>query len=114
MRLGDFAEGAELIEAGIHQQHVDAAGLVPDGRIDPVDVREIRGVRPDARGAANLGGGLVQLRLVAAGDEHLRPFFSEALGRAEADAGAAAGDDSDLACKFLAHDDFLSDLVRSA
>jgi hypothetical protein len=42
--------------------------------------------------------------LAAAGHEDLRAFDSEALGRGEADAGGATGNDSDFSFEFACRD----------
>jgi len=109
----DLAERPDLIEPGIDEQCVDAAGVLLHGRIDAVDVAEISRIGADRAGAvADDGERLVELRLVAAGDEHPRAFLRETLGGTQADAGAAARHDGDLALKLLAHRVFLS--ARSA
>ena len=46
---------------------------------------------------ADLLDRLVELGLAAAGDEDVSPFGDEPLGRGQADAAVAAGDDRDLA-----------------
>jgi len=74
--------------------------------VDPVDVGELGCVALYCGGvAADRGDGLVELRLAAAGDEDPRAFLGEALGGAEADAGAAARDDGDFAFELLTHDE---------
>jgi len=47
--------------------------------------------------AADRGNGLVQLGLATPGDKHARAYLGETLGDAEADAGTAAGHQSDFA-----------------
>ena len=46
---------------------------------------------------ADLGHGLIEFRLAAAGDEYARAFIGERLGDTEADTGAGTGHDGDLA-----------------
>ena len=48
---------------------------------------------------------------MAAGDKHAGAFRGKMLSDAEANAGAAARDDSDFACKLPGHGDFLSGWV---
>jgi hypothetical protein len=101
---------AEFVNPGIHRQHVDPPGLRFDRCVDAVEIGEVGGIAPDRCGiAADRGGCLIQLGLTAAGYKYPRAFFSETLGNAEADPGAAAGDESDFTCKLAGHHDFLSD-----
>ncbi len=108
MLFGDLPEGAELVETGIGDQHVDAAGFLLHRGIDPVDVGELRCVALDRGGvAANRGDRLLKLGLPATGDEHLCALLGEALGDAKADARTAARYEGDLASKLPAHDAIL-------
>jgi hypothetical protein len=114
MFFGDFPERSEFVNAGIGEEHVDAAGLRLNDLVNPIDIAKLRRIRLD-RGdiSPNLGDRLVEFRLTAAGDEDLRAFLDEALRRTETDAGAAACDDRYLACKLSGHFLIPSDTRRS-
>ncbi len=98
MLLGDFAEAAEFVIPRIDRQHVDTSRLVLDRRVNAVEVVEVRDIALNGGGAAaDRGNGLVQLGLATPGDKHARAFLGKTFGDAEADAGTAAGHQSDFA-----------------
>src|SRR5258708_15023282 len=104
MLLCDFSEPAGFVNPSIRRQHVDVPGLRFDRCIDSVEVGENGGVALDRRGVvADRSDCLIQFGLTAARDEHPRAFLGKPLGNAEADTGAAAGDESDFACELAGH-----------
>src|ERR1700751_2959309 len=110
MLLGDLSQRGEFVDPGIRRQHVDMPGLRLDGCIDAVEVGEVRGIALYRCGiASDRSDCLIQFGLMAAGDKHACAFRGKMLGDAEADAGAAARDDSDFARKLPGHAAFLSD-----
>jgi hypothetical protein len=54
------------------------------------------------------------LGLTATNDKYARAFLRETLGDAEADPGAAAGDDSDFACELACHHELSFGLHRAS
>jgi hypothetical protein len=104
MLLGDLSQRGEFVDPGIRRQHVDMPGLRFDGCVDAVEIGEVGGIALDRRGiAADRGHCLIQFGLMAAGDKHSGAFLGKMLSDAEANAGAAARDDSDFACKLPGH-----------
>jgi len=62
-----------------------------------VEVGEVGGIALDRRAIApDRDDCLIQPGLTLAGNGHTRPFLRETLGNAKANAGAAAGKESDL------------------
>ncbi len=99
-------EPLEFIYSGIYCQHVDTPCLRLDLSKDAVEVGEVSVIALEPRGvAANRGDCLIQLDLAATGNKDVRAFLRETLRNAKANAGAAAGDDSDFVCELAGHDD---------
>src|SRR5215469_2209920 len=108
MLLGDLSQRAKFVNPGIHRQHIKMSGLRRNGCVSAVEVGEVGGIAPDRRCiAADLGDCFIQLRLATAGNKHPRAFLRETLGDAEADPGAAAGNERDFACKLAGHRELL-------
>jgi hypothetical protein len=104
--LGDLSQRGEFVDSGIRRQHVDMPGLCLEGCIDAVEVGEIRRIALKCSGiAADRSDCLVEFGLMASGDKHACAFRGKMLGYAEANAGAAARDDSDFACELPGHGD---------
>src|SRR6266850_3481314 len=82
--------------AGIDEQHVAAARLCLHALVEPIEIAEIGGVGLDAGGPRpdRLNGG-VEFGLTATGHEDPRALRRETLGSGAADAGGAAGDNSE-------------------
>ena len=73
------------------------AGRAVEGTPDRVEVADVRGDADDvAAGCPQRGRGGVDVRLLAAGDGHVRAVLREVLGDPEADAGGAAEDEDVL------------------
>ncbi len=90
---------------GVGEEDVDPALLPLHDVVHVVEVGEVRDVAPNSHNIRpdTLGGG-VQLSLAASGDEYVRAFRDEPLGRRQADAGTTARDDRDLAFELPGHD----------
>ncbi len=56
MLLADRAEGDEFADARVGEDDVDASFLLPDLRVDPVQVGEVGDVSLDGGGAGADGG----------------------------------------------------------
>ena len=70
---------------------------------------EIGGIGLDRSSVtADRGDCLIELGLTAAGNKHPRAFLRETLGNAEANSGAAAGDERELARELVGHADSAS------
>ena len=75
-----------------------------------VAVSEARDVSLNSCGiAADRGDCLVELGLAPTYNKYAGAFLRKAFGNAEANAGAAAGDNSDFVWKLAGHADFPSD-----
>jgi hypothetical protein len=105
--VGQVEDRGGAAQAGVVDQHVDAAevrGGGGDQRFDLRFVGDVAGVGPDLAavgpGQFLAGGGQAGLVLVA--DHHLGAFVQAAAGGGAADAGAGrGGDDHDLAVEQL-------------
>jgi hypothetical protein len=107
--LGDLPQCGEFVNPGIYREHIDTPGARLNSGIDAVEVGEVGDIALNRCGiAADRGDGLIQLRLTAANNKYARAFFNEMCGDAETDAGAAAGDDSDLVRQLADHRDLPS------
>lgn len=103
MRLGDLAQGQHRATAGIGEQHIEVAVGLLDAGIQRIQLLKAGGVHCHTGGVAHQFHRLVQLGLAPASDVHVGALFGETLGGGQADAGGAAGNQCDLAFKFLAH-----------
>jgi hypothetical protein len=103
--LSDRAERDPLNDGGIGEDDVDASLFPADLPVDPVEVPGLGDVPLDG-GDAGSGGRRrsVQFRLAAAGDVDLGALPGELSGGGQADAGAAARDEGDLAVQLPGHD----------
>src|SRR5262249_32784538 len=102
--LADRPERGQRQEAGIGEQHVEAALLLLDGGEQPVEVREVRDVALHAGGVlADLPDRLIEFGLAASGDEDVGTLGDEPPGRGQANAAVAPGDDRDFAFQFPRH-----------
>ena len=99
--LGDLPERRELAAARVGEEDVDAALLLLDHRVEPVEIREVGDVALDAGGPrADQLHRRVELGLPAAGDEDVSALGGEPLRGGEPDPAGAAGDDRDLPVQF--------------
>ena len=98
------SSGAMACRARVGEENVDVTVRLFHDGVKPVQVVQPRHIADDGRDvSADERGGLRQFFLAAPGDDGMRAFFDEALGRGQADPAAAACDDGDLAFK-LFHD----------
>src|SRR5262245_52671223 len=103
--LADRPERGQRQEAGVGEQHVEAALLPLHGREQPVQVRQVCDVAPHAGDVlADLPDRVVQLRLPAAGDEDVGALGDEPPSGGEADAAVAPGNDCDFPFQFFRHE----------
>src|ERR1700675_3843351 len=104
MFLGEGSQRSESAAASIGEDNINAACLLLDRRIQPVEVCKVRHVALNSGDVlADQLEGFIQFALTATGDEDLRAFLDKALRGGEADATVASGYD----CYFpfeLAHD----------
>src|SRR5262249_7122866 len=104
MLLGDRADWSKVGHSGVGEHDVDMPLFLADLPVDPVKVLGLGDVSLNGGGAG--AGGCrrsVQFRLAAAGDVDLSALPGKLRRRGHADAGAAAGDEGDLAVKFPGH-----------
>ena len=91
--FGEIEEIAGVRDAGVVDEHVDAAVPRERPRDDRVDVRLARDVAADELGAGDRRRGGRAGGLVAIGEHDRRALGGEALRAREADAARGAGDD---------------------
>src|ERR1700685_4141319 len=115
MLLTDGAKGNEICRRGsarsaraayacIGEHDIQASLFPADLRVDPVKVCRLGDVALNARDVrTDQGDRGIKLRLPAAGNVYIRPFFDELLCRGETDAATAASDKSNLAFEFFGH-----------
>ena len=109
MFLGDRAQREHVAAAGVGKEDIQSAGGFRDLCVHRIEIGEHRGVGTDGRGSRADGfDGGVQFGLAAAGDEDAGTLRGEFLCGAEADAGAAAGDQCNFTSEGLVHDELLS------
>ncbi len=98
--LGDILRRVIGTEAGVVDEHVQAAEVVPNMVHASANGGDLAHVHLDpqhpAAGSGDLGGGLVQRRPVAAGNRDRGPGTRQGGGDAAADASTCAGDQRDL------------------
>src|SRR6202000_2569361 len=88
--FGNLPERAEFIDTGVGEQDIDAASLCFYDVVYSIDIGNVRCVGLDGGCiASDLGHGLVEFRLPAAGDEHLCAFLDKSLRGSKTNAGAA-------------------------
>src|SRR5260370_12649982 len=104
MLLGDLAKSAEIVKAGVDEEHVDPTCLRLYSLVNATNVGEVGGV-PLNRGdlAFDRCDGLIQLGLPTTGDKNSRALLGETLGRAQTDARAAASYDCYFVFKSPVH-----------
>src|SRR5262249_13578567 len=101
----DRAERNPLNDAGIGEDDVDASLFLANLPVDPVEVFGLGDVPLDGSHAGSAGRRCsVQFWLATAGDVDLGTLPGEFSGGGQADAGAAARDEGDLAVQFPRHD----------
>jgi len=91
-------------ETGISDDDVEHTRLSFDRRVQPVEIGQAGYVALNRRHlTADLGFGLVQFGLAAAGDEDMGTFRCEALGGCQTDTARSARDDGNFSCE-MRHD----------
>ena len=98
---GHVLERPDLDDAGVVDEHVDAAPVVDDASDRALDLVAIGDVAGDRRDLAALpldvGRGTLELLLVAGGEHHVRPGARELARHRQAEAARAAEDHDGLA-----------------
>src|SRR5271168_1293786 len=103
MIFGDFAQGKELTESGIGEEHVDSTAAGLDGLVKTIEIREFGDVPLNTGDVlSDKLHGLIEFLLTSARDEHVGPFLDEELCRSQSYSRAASGNDDDLILQ-LAH-----------
>src|SRR5262245_39914894 len=103
MLLGDLPDRGGPAHAGVGEDDVDVPLLLSYGRVEPVEVGQVRDVAPHGRDVpADPLDRPVELGLAAAGDEDVSPLGGEEPGGGQAHPAVAPGDDCDLTFE-LAH-----------
>ncbi len=94
---GHVLERPDLDDAGVVDQHVDAAAIVGDPLDGPLDLRPIAEVALDRRGLAaqrlDVGGGPLELLFVARGQDDVRALGRERPRHRQAESARPAGDE---------------------
>ena len=100
----DIFHASWQVRAGIADDNIHAAER-RDHLIDkPRDLRRLTHIAAETAGARNPGGGGSEFCFVAAGDRHLAAFGRQLRRNGEADAAAAAGDQSYFVAEPEVHD----------
>ena len=101
--VADLGEGLGFVDAEIVDEDVNG-GNRGDQRRGALGGRRVGKDGADRARCGQCGRGLVEFRLVAAGDDDLDARLGEALGDREADAGGRSGDEGGLAFELQVHD----------